>query len=165
MVEVIRDELKKFDPPHEADYERRAKEYVARLEKLHEDGKAALKGKKNRKIVTSHESLHYFAESFDIDVADVIELQPGAEPDEAKLEELVKKCKDEDVRVFATEPQFKLQGTVDIILKELRRKGVDDVKVIDVDPLEALSGGDKLDAGWYERRMRANIDALKDALQ
>jgi ABC-type Zn uptake system ZnuABC Zn-binding protein ZnuA len=164
MVEIIRDELKSADPAHAEGYDRRAAEYIARLRKLHADGKAELADKKNRKIVTSHDSLHYFAKSFDIDVEDVIQLQPGSDPDPATLADIVKKCKEEGVRVIATEPQYDSK-TAQTLLKELHSKGVSDVELIQLDPLETLSGGEKLDAGWYERRMRANLDELKKALR
>jgi ABC-type Zn uptake system ZnuABC Zn-binding protein ZnuA len=165
MVEVIRDALSEADPAHKAEYDRNAADYVARLRKLHEEGKAALEGKKNRKIVTSHDSLHYFAESFGLEIEDVIQLTPGTEPDPQTVARLVEKCKKEGVRVIATEPQFRQQGTAGTLLRELRRKGVDDAEVIELDPLETLSEGDMLDAGWYERRLNFNLDQLKKALR
>ncbi|HEY7423138.1 MAG TPA: metal ABC transporter substrate-binding protein, partial [Gemmataceae bacterium] len=66
MVEIIRDELKKVDPTHQADYDKNAADYIETLQKLHADGKAKLKDKKNRKIIAFHESLGYFADSFDL---------------------------------------------------------------------------------------------------
>jgi zinc transport system substrate-binding protein len=165
MVEVIRDALNDADAAHKADYDRHAIEYVATLKKLHEEGLAALKEKTNRKIVTSHDSLHYFAESFEIEVEGAIELQPGIHPDEATFAKLVKTCKEEGVRVIATEPQSKNSPWAQRLLTELRNKGVTDVEVISLDPLETLTDPEKLDAGWYERRMRANIDELKKALR
>jgi ABC-type Zn uptake system ZnuABC Zn-binding protein ZnuA len=163
MVEVIRDELKKVDPSRAADYDRRAADYVARLEKLHREGKAELAGKKNRRIVTAHESLHYFAESFDIDVVGAIQLTPGQDPDAQTLDRLARTCQEKDVHVIATEPQFRQRGAAETLQQNLRRKGVD-VELIELDPLETLSADDKLDAGWYERRLRANLDTLKKAL-
>ncbi len=164
MVNVIRDELKETDQKHAADYDRRAADYIEKLKKLHADGKKALADKKNRKIVTTHDSLHYFAESFGIDIAGVIQLQPGTEPDAATLQKLVQMCKDQGVRVIATEPQYR-QKTAETLLSELRRKGMTDAEVIELDPLETVSAGDTLDRGWYERRMRANIDELNKALR
>lgn len=167
MVEIIRDELKSNDPTHAADYDRRAKEYIAKLEKLHAEGKAALKDKKDSKVVTSHDSLHYFAESFDIEVAGVIQLRPGAEPEAATLAKLVKMCKEKGVRVIATEPQYEQKGrsAAETLRDSLRREGVADAEIIELDPLETLSKGDTLDAGWYERRIRANLDELTKALR
>src|SRR5947208_3308683 len=61
MVEAARDELKKADPAHAANYDRRAAKYVGKLRKLKDDGLKMLADKKNRVIVTQHESLGYFA--------------------------------------------------------------------------------------------------------
>jgi ABC-type Zn uptake system ZnuABC Zn-binding protein ZnuA len=165
MVESIRDALDEADPAHKSDYDRNAAGYIEKLKKLHEDGKAALEGKKNRKIVTSHDSLHYFAESFGIEVEDVIDATPGTEPDPQTVARLVEKCRKEGVRVIATEPQFLNQGAPHTLLKELQRKGTTDAELIVLDPLETVSDGDKLDAGWYERRMRFDLDELKKALR
>jgi zinc transport system substrate-binding protein len=164
MVNVIRDELKTIDGKHASDYDRQAADYIEKLKKLHADGKQALADKKNRKIVTTHDSLHYFAESFGLEIAGVIELQPGTEPDAATMQELVKKCKKEGARVIATEPQYR-QKMAETLSAELKRQGMSDVEIIDVDPLETVTTGETLDRGWYERRMRANIEELKKALR
>src|SRR5262249_25501218 len=55
LVEGIRDALKAPDPAHAANYDRRAAEYIARLQKLKEEGLAMLRDKKDRKLVTFHD--------------------------------------------------------------------------------------------------------------
>src|SRR5579872_1864625 len=68
LVEGIRDELKAADSAHAANYDRRSKEYIEKLHKLKEDGLAMLKDKKDRRMITFHESLAYFAKTFELDV-------------------------------------------------------------------------------------------------
>jgi zinc transport system substrate-binding protein len=166
MVEIIRDELKKVDAPRSADYDRRAAEYIERLKKLQADGKEMLKDKKNRGIVTTHDSCHYFAASFDLTVEGVLEAAPGNEADAVALKDLITRCVEKKVRVIATEPKFATQqGVANILLKELRGRKVPDPQIIELDPLESLTGDEKLDRGWYERRMRKNLKALEEALQ
>ncbi len=166
MVEGIRDALDEADPANKADYDRNAADYVAKLKQLHEDGKAALEVKKNRKVVTTHDSLHYFAESFGIEIEGAVQLQPGVDVDDATFGKLVKACKEDGVRVIATEPEFGKSKWVEQLAKELRNKGVSDVEIIQLDPMETTTkDDDNLDAGWYERRMRFNIDQLKKALR
>ncbi len=80
MVEVIKVELVKVDPAHEGDYETNAKEYIRSLKKLEEDGKKLLADKKVKRIVSFHDALGYFARTFDVVIADVIEQGPGDEP-------------------------------------------------------------------------------------
>jgi zinc transport system substrate-binding protein len=167
MVQIIRDELKNVDSAHSTDYDRRASDYIDRLKKLQADGQAMLKDKKNRGIVTTHDSCHYFAKSFDLTVEGVLEATPGNEADAVALKELITKCVEKKVRVIATEPKFATQeGAANTLLKELRARRVDDPQIIELDPLETVTGNDKTaDAGWYERGMRKNLEALAKALQ
>lgn len=163
MVEAIRDALKQADPPHADGYDRRAAEYVAKLRKLKADGLDLLKTKTDRKIVTQHESLGYFADAFKLEVLGVVQQKPGSEPTRGELNELVKKCVENHARLLAVEPQFSPQAA-DTIVKELRQRGVSDAGTVEIDPLETCRP-DELDAGWYERKMRANLEALAGAMK
>jgi zinc transport system substrate-binding protein len=164
QVEGIRDGLKEADPAHAADYDRRAAEYGSKLRKLEADGKAMLKDKKDRKFVTFHESLAYFAKTFDLEIADVIEKVPGQEPTVQELAKLVESCKEHNVRVIAVEPQYSGQSSAESILRELRRQGVADPVLVEIDPLETAQEAD-LTADWYERKMRENLTNLARALR
>jgi zinc transport system substrate-binding protein len=164
MVEIIRDELKKVDsdPAHQADYDKNAAAYIETLKKLHADGKAKLKDKKNRKIIAFHESLAYFADSFDLKIVDAIEMVAGTEAAPTHMAKLVKECKEEDVHVIAVEPQYQ-KGSSAKVLK-------DEVKSLEfavVDPLETADAADLSGDGkelkskdWYEKKMRQNLDEL-----
>ncbi len=166
MVEIIRDELKNVDSDtaHQADYDKNAAAYIEKLQKLHADGKAQIKDKKNRKIIAFHESLGYFADSFDLKIVDAIEIAPGQEASPTHLAKLVKKCQDEDVRVIAVEPQYQ-QGSSAKVLKD----EVKDIEFAVVDPLETaddLSGDGKelKSKDWYETKMQQNLDELAKRL-
>jgi ABC-type Zn uptake system ZnuABC Zn-binding protein ZnuA len=163
MAEGIRDELKASDPGHAADYDRRAAEYVGKLRALRAEGRELLKTKADRKMVTFHESLGYFARAFDLAVAGVVQKKPGVEPDKSALEEVIAVCKQQDVRLIAVEPQYGT-ASADTILRELERAGVKDAALVVIDPLETCRP-DELDAGWYERKMRANLEALNRAMK
>jgi ABC-type Zn uptake system ZnuABC Zn-binding protein ZnuA len=164
QVEGIRDALKETDPAHADGYDRRAAEYVARLRKIEEDGKAALKDKQDRKFITFHESLTYFAGTFGLEIADVIQKVPGQEPTARELTDLVEKCKANKVRVIAVEPQYSGQSSAQRILDELRRQGVADPVLVEIDPLETALDAD-LTATWYDEKMRKNIEKLAEALK
>jgi ABC-type Zn uptake system ZnuABC Zn-binding protein ZnuA len=164
MVEGIRDELKGFDPTHAADYNRRAAEYVAKLNAIKADGEKLLKDKKDRKFVSFHESLGYFAKTFDLEIAAVIEDVPGSEPTPQQLQEIVAKCVQHKVRVIAVEPQYTAKTAADQILKELKAKGIADPKLVVIDPMETATDAE-MNVGWYETKMRANLAALAEALK
>ena len=92
MVEVIRKELVGMDEAHKDDYNKNAEKYTAALKKLQADGLAMLKDKKVKRIVSFHDALGYFARTFDLNIAGVIEQGPGDEPTPGRLAELVKLC-------------------------------------------------------------------------
>lgn len=167
MTEAIRDDLMARDPAHAAGYEQRAAEYTAKLKKLKADGLDMLKDKKDRKLVTFHESLNYFARSFDLSIAGVVQKQPGVEPNTSEIAELVKVCGEKKVRLIAVEPQFggASSGSAEAILKELkRRSNLADAALVEIDPLETVTPS-ALTPDWYEKKMRANLEALRDAMK
>ncbi len=165
MVKAIRDELKAFDPSHAVDYDRNADAYLKELDKLTEDGKKLLSGipKEKRAFVTMHDSLGYFAKSFDLKIAGVIELTAGQEPNRKELDELIEACRKNNVRVIAVEPQYASSGGARTIERELKVKGITPV-IIDFDPLETASK-DELSPDLYVKTMRANLEALAEALK
>jgi zinc transport system substrate-binding protein len=164
MVRRIRDELKAIDPGNAARYEQNAAAYVARLEKLHEDGKAAFQGKKNRRLITFHESLAYFARSFGLEIVDSIQARPGEEPSSAKLAKLVEVCRAKPVGAITLEPQYPDNTAARTLRNELKAKGIGDVAAVVVDPLETVGDDRDLRPDWYETMMRKNIDTLAKAL-
>lgn len=166
MVEIIRDELKKADPNHEADYDKNAKSYIEKLDKLHAYGKKQLEGKKNRKIIAFHESLGYFARSFDLNIVDVIEVTPGSEAGPAHIAKLREKCEREGIHVVAVEPQYPQETSA----KNLKSQKAD-IEFVVVDPLETANEKDLAKDGkelkardWYDKKMRGNLDNLAKAL-
>ena len=160
----IRDELKRLDPAHAAGYDARTAALTAALAKLKADGLAAFKPKTGRAFVTFHESLAYFAKTFDLEIAAVIETVPGKEPTAADLQELVKACVDGKIGVIAVEPQYTTNAVAGRLLTSLRERGLTDVRLVEIDPLETADPAE-LTAGWYETKMRANITALAAALK
>ena len=163
-VNAVRDELKLLDPVHAAGYDGRAAASVASLAKLKAEGQATFKGKADKKFVAFHESLAYFAGTFDLEVAAVIQPDPGSEPTAARMQKLVDDCVKEKVRVIAVEPQFSASQSAARLKDELTRRGVAGAVVIVIDPMETAEP-EALNAGWYEAKMRSNIDALAAALK
>src|SRR5262245_28723721 len=85
MVDAIRAELSQLDPSHGAGYQKRAEDLKARLTALQTEGKALLETKKEKaRLLTHHDSLHYFARCFGAEIVDAIEL-PGREPSGKRL--------------------------------------------------------------------------------
>jgi ABC-type Zn uptake system ZnuABC Zn-binding protein ZnuA len=163
MVEAIRDELKRLDPGSGSEYEANAAKYAEALDRVLADGKARLAEKKDRKIISFHESLAYFAKSFGIRVVGTIEKGPGDEPGAGHLAGLIDLCKKENVRVIAVEPQYPKTTSARILLKELRDKG-HEAKLVEIDPLETADADKLKDPKWYEERIRHDVEELAKAL-
>ena len=164
MTEVIEAELAAKDPAHAAGYRGRAESLRARLAKLQADGKALLANKKERGLVSFHESLTYFAKSFDLEIEAVIEKTPGTEPSAKDLQNLVAECLEHKVRVIAVEPQYSAKSSAKRLVEELRAKGVADAELVELDPMETADP-DKLTGEFYEATMRANLEALAKVLR
>jgi ABC-type Zn uptake system ZnuABC Zn-binding protein ZnuA len=165
MVGFIRDELIRIDPAHAAAYNQRAAAYVKKLQELHAEGKALLAGKQERSLISFHDSLYYFAKSFDLQIVESIERQAGSEPSPDHLAKLASLCITKKVRLIAVEPQYPKNTSADALLKEIQRKGVPAAEFIVIDPLESAASQDDLTSDFYERKMRANLKQLADALK
>lgn len=159
MVEGIRDALTEADPAHADGYTRRAAESVAKLQQLKADGVALLKDKADKKLVTFHESLGYFGKAFGLTVVGVVQKKPGVEPNAKELADLIRLCRGGNVRLIAVEPQYTANTSAQAVLDELKRKGIADAELVEIDTLETVQPA-ALTAGWYETRMRANLAAL-----
>lgn len=163
LSDLVAAKLSKLDPAHKGDYTENQKKFKAEMDALMAEGKAAFAGKKNKKIVSNHDSMGYFADAFGIDVVDTIQIKPGLEMEPGRLQKLVKKCKEHNVRVLCIEPQFP-RASAELLQSELKTKGVT-VAIVEFDPLETVAAGETLDAGFYTRRMRKNIQTLAEALE
>jgi ABC-type Zn uptake system ZnuABC Zn-binding protein ZnuA len=166
MVNAIRDELKAADPAHAAGYDQRAAAYVARLKQLKSDGQAMLRGKKDNRIVSFHDSLAYFAECFNLDIRGVLTQKPGQEPDARQMQKLIRICTDANkpTRVIAVEPQFSTSTSGETLRKDLAPKGVKNPVLVEIDTLETVKP-DELAPDWYEKKMRENLNRLSGALE
>jgi ABC-type Zn uptake system ZnuABC Zn-binding protein ZnuA len=166
MVESVRDELKRVHPAGAATYDKKTDEYLAKLDALHKEGKEKLARHKeaDRKIISFHESLGYFAPSFGLKVEDVIEVNPGDAPSPTKMKKLVELIKKEpSIRVIAVEPQFDPKAAS--ALQDSLSKDKIDVKLVVIDPMETEPDPAKLTGDWYLDKMKANLDALDAALK
>ncbi len=170
MAEEVAAELGRVKPEQAAAYKENATRYVARLKALGEDGRKLLQGKKTRRILTHHDSLHYFAKSFGLEIAGVIQTGAGEEPTPRQFLALVKLCREAEkngkpVGVIAVEPQYPKHTSARALQKELQNDKVK-IELAEVDPLETADRDSLKNEGarWYENRMRANLQALADKL-
>jgi zinc transport system substrate-binding protein len=165
MVEKIAEELAQLDPAHKAGYAKRAAAFVAELEQLQREGRALLQMKKNKRLLTMHESLAYFAQAFGLDIVGSVKTSTGDDPSANDLAKLAELCKAKDVSVIAIEPQYSAQ--LASTLQDYLRHGGHPVALVEVDPLETAPlapGSVNPDPHFYLHKMRENIQALAKAL-
>ncbi len=164
MTEMVRDQLCSMDPEHASEYRENAKNYIARLTALHQYGKEKLADKKVRRIISFHEAFGYFARSFGLEVAGVIEVGPGDEPSAKHLADIVKLCQDEKnpIGAITHEPQYKMTSA-QVVSRRLNNR----VPLVLIDPLETADPDELQREGamWYETRMRKNLDELASKLR
>lgn len=166
MVEGIRDDLKKAYPDRAKTYDDNAAAYIEKLKAIQADGTKAFADVKpeDRKILAFHDSLQYFARAFGLEVAGVVEIEPGVPPTPQQFDELLKICKEKNVRVIVSEPHFDQDGAARRLRDRLEKSGVRGVEIVEMDPLETAVPTE-LDAGYYEKVMRANINNLATKLK
>lgn len=164
MVSMIATKLGQKSPEHKAEYRKNADEYIARLEALHTEGIDKLKDKKERKIITFHESLSYFAKSLELEVAGVIMVTAGVEPSRDRMTKIVDACVKNEVRLIAVEPQYPSNTAASAILEALHARGIEDAAFVEIDPMETAKP-EELSATYYEERMRQNIQNLEEKLR
>jgi zinc transport system substrate-binding protein len=166
MVEGIRDELKRLDPAHADGYDGRAAAYLKKLDRLQADGKAMLADKREKWILTFHDSLGYFGETYGLKIAGSIQVDPGKEPTTDKLNKIIQLARKKQARVIAVEPQFPQHTSAEAVRNALRglKDNPIEAEFAEVDPLETCDEAE-LGPDLYERVMRKNLEALERSLR
>lgn len=107
-VKRIRDELSTLDSEGAPAYAARARDYLAQLEALDADLRAAIERipPERRKLVTFHDAFVYLAARYGLEVVAVVVKSPGREPSAADVAELARQIREQRVPVVFKEPQF-----------------------------------------------------------
>lgn len=157
QVENIASGLAGADPDHAEQYRKNATAYTAKLEALRTEMHAALDGLKARDIITFHEAFPYFASEFHLNIAGVIEREPGSEPSARELANTVETVKRLKTRALFAEPQYPAKCA-----RVIERETGIPVSVLDpvvTGPREPAKARDA-----YIDAMRNNLDVLRKAL-
>lgn len=157
QVEAVTAQLSAIDSSHKAQYEKNAQAYIQKLQALQQEMHEKLDGLPKRDIVTFHEAFPYFAKEFRLNVAAVVEREPGTEPSPKELEALIQTIQSLGVKALFAEPQYPTNAA-DSIARETG------AKVYILDPIvsgEANPGA----VDDYLKRMRENMQVLQEALQ
>jgi len=145
--------MEKFDPTRAQAYRKNTDEYVNKLNVLRLEMLSSLAPYKGRQIITFHEAFPYFAQEIGLQIAAVIERQPGSSPDARELAGTIDLIKRAGIRAIFCEPQYP-SAAAKIIAGETG------AKIYTLDP--AVTGPD--DPNAYIDIMEKNCRVLKEAL-
>jgi zinc transport system substrate-binding protein len=152
----IAEQLETIDKQNADKYKNNCSEYVDKLNVLRTKMNNALKDVKNRDIITFHEAFTYFAKEFNLNVAGVIEKEPGQEPTAEEIADIMKTVKDKKVKALFTEVQYSPKAAQTIANET-------GAKVYQFDL--AVTGAKNADADSYIKSMEKNLDVLTEALK
>lgn len=155
-VKNIASQLSDNDAANADKYNANAAVYIQKLEALKKDMHDALDSLGNRKIITFHEAFPYFAQEFKLDIAAVVEREPGSEPTPKELGGIIDTVEESGIKALFAEPQYSSKAA-DVIARETgaRVYTLDPVVTGEADP-------DSFDV--YINAMEQNKKALQEAL-
>lgn len=156
QVKNIASQLSSIDPVNTKMYTANAVKYIGKLEALKKDMHNALDGLKKRDIITFHEAFPYFAQEFNLNIAAVVEREPGSEPTPKELGGIIDTVEQSGIKALFAEPQYSSKAA-DAIARETGAKvyTLDPVVTGEVEP-------DPYDA--YINAMEQNKKTLQEAL-
>lgn len=158
QVKNIAEGLAEIDPGRAGAYRANAAMYVERLEALRKRMGAGLGSVRGKRVVTFHEAFPYFAREFGLEIAAVVQREPGTEPSPRELARTIDLVKASKVVAVFAEPQYPATGAEAIRRETGVRFGLLDPVVTGPE-----SPGEARDA--YLRAMEKNLVVLKEALQ
>ena len=157
QVKSITSQLCAADPDHADAYKQNALEYLDKLSTLRDEMHFALDNLPHKDIITFHEAFPYFAAEFKLNIAGVIEREPGTEPTPQELSDTIKVVNSLPVKVLFTEPQYSPKAAETIA----RETGA---KIFVLDPITTGESNPQ-NSDAYIVGMKKNADVLFEALQ
>jgi zinc transport system substrate-binding protein len=156
-VQFIEAALEKADPAHKDAYKKNADVYIAKLQELDKSFKDGLANVKRKEFVTQHAAFGYMAKRYGLTQVPIAGLSPEEEPSAAKMAEIIKFVKENQVKTifFETLVAPKVAQTV---AKEIG------AKTSVLNPIEGLTDDDKKQNMDYIGIMKQNMNALKTVL-
>lgn len=145
------------DPDRADAYQKNAADYVEVLEQLRARMHAALDGLKHREIITFHGAFSHLAREFRLNIAGVIEREPGSEPGAKELARTINLVRRSGARAIFTEPQYPARSAT-IIGRETG------VPVAVLDPAVTGDRDPVIARRSYCEAMERNLAALVRAL-
>lgn len=155
MVSKIADSLILADPAHADFYRNRWRQFLAELEALDRDIRAAVSRFTSRWYISAHSAWDYFARRYGLESAGAIEASPGRQPAPREISALVARIKEHQIRSVFAEPQLNSQLAA-VVAREAG------IPVVFLDP---VGDPQSVDRNTYIRLMRTNLRTLQEVMQ
>jgi ABC-type Zn uptake system ZnuABC Zn-binding protein ZnuA len=146
--------LGRVAPEHRGAFEARRRDFLARLDAGLARWRETLAPFRGARVVAYHELWTYFLQRFGLVQAAAIEDRPGIPPSPTHLADLVRRIKDEQIRVVVAEP-WADRKLVELVAREGGARTV----------LLAPAVGAVKEAGTYIDLFEYNVNALAKALR
>jgi manganese/zinc/iron transport system substrate-binding protein len=158
-VRTIAQAYSKSDPPHAAEYERRASEYLTELDALHQYclDRADELPEGQRVLITSHDAFHYFGRAYGFEVVGIQGISTDSEAGLKAITDAVDLIRARHIRAIFPETSVP-RAAIERVAKD------SDAKLGPELYSDALGSPDT-SAGSYVGMIRTNIDNIVNSLK
>lgn len=157
-MENIKNALVKYDPDDADYYEDNYEKYAKKFDKLDKKYSDTLGPIKNKTIIVAHEAFGYLCEEYDINQEGIEGLTPDSEPDPARMRQIIKFAKKNNVKTIFFE-ELVSPKVAQTIAKEINAK----TEVLN--PLEGLSEEQINNGEDYFSVMEKNLEVLYESMK
>ncbi len=106
MIRHTTDALSKIDPEGRKYYLSNQAAYFKKIDTMRANIEKKLSTVKNRRIITHHPAWPYFAQRFNLQIADNIQIQAGTESSARHMAKLISEVRKGGIKVLVSEPQL-----------------------------------------------------------
>lgn len=163
-VDVIANELAKFDPAGQPEYLGRSAAYKKELSELHDYGLKALGSipKESRILVTSHDAFNYFGRAYGLEVLGVQGISTESEAGLQRINDLVKLLVDKNVKSVFVESSVS-SDNIEALVEGAKAKG-HVVKIAEKELFSDAMGEPGTYEGTYIGMLDHNISVVAQGL-
>lgn len=167
-VPAVADKLAAKDPAGADAYRKNAADFVASLEKLHEEVKTKLSSipKKQRVLITSHDAYSYFGQAYDIEVRGLQGISTETEAGVREINQAVDSIIKEQLKAVFVETSV-APKTIERVIADCRARGWE-VKLggeLYSDAMGKPGAHPGYAVETYEGMVRYNVDTIVSALK
>ncbi|HXT59919.1 MAG TPA: zinc ABC transporter substrate-binding protein [Pirellulales bacterium] len=156
--------LENFDPPHAAEYRRRAADYRAELAELDAECRKRISEipREHRVLVTAHDAFHYFGRAYGVEVKAIQGISTQAEAGIKKINELVDFIAARKIKAVFVETSVN-ERNIEALVEGCQAQG--HAVTIGGQLFSDAMGRPGTPEGTYPGMVRHNVEAIAKALE